>query len=305
MGLLRVWLLGSVRIAHGDRPPETRICHSVQTLLSYLLIHRQRLHHREVLLGVFWGDYSEDRARSCLSTALWRLRRVLEPDGVARGAYLVTRPSGELGFNSESDHWLDVAVLEESAGRLIKQLPAHVSAAQVRELEAALQLYRGELLEGFYHDWVLRERERLHVLYLSALCWLMRCCWEGGAYDQSAAYGRQILLHDPLRESVHRDLMRLYLTMGQRDLALRQYQACRETLAAEFGVSPSEETHALYLEATSNGRRSPQPDSSGRDLDVLKDALASLQQAVRAMDRARQQLQAAVQLADRQVGVVE
>ncbi|MFQ6102462.1 MAG: BTAD domain-containing putative transcriptional regulator, partial [Anaerolineae bacterium] len=193
MRVLRISLFGGVRIAHDGQISGMKVTRIVQTLLAYLLLQRHRSHPREVLAGLFWGDHSQERARSCLSTALWRLRRVLEPEGTPRGTYLMTTPAGEIGFNRESDHWLDVAVFEEQVGRVLAK-PIHaVEAAGVRELESALQLYRGELLEGFYDDWALRERERLRCLYLNSLAHLMRYYKHHGAYEQSLAYGQQIL----------------------------------------------------------------------------------------------------------------
>ena len=57
--------------------------------------------------------------------------------------------------------------------------------------------------------------------------------------------GQRLLRHDPLRESAHRSMMRLYHRLGDRTAALRQYEACRDALAQQLGVKPAEETRAL------------------------------------------------------------
>jgi DNA-binding SARP family transcriptional activator len=121
------------------------------------------------LANLFWGDQNLDRARSCLRTALCRLRRTLESEGIPAETCLLTTPTGEIGFNQESEHWLDVAAFEELAGQVLAQ-PVHaIEAADAQKLERALRLHTGELLEGFYDDWVLWERERLQRLYLNGL----------------------------------------------------------------------------------------------------------------------------------------
>ncbi|MEZ4771325.1 MAG: hypothetical protein R2844_23265 [Caldilineales bacterium] len=84
---------------------------TVQALLAYLVLHRDRAHPREAVAGLFWGDSTDRQARNALSTTLWRLRRVLEPDGVPKGAYLQANGSDEIAFNRASDYWLDVAEL--------------------------------------------------------------------------------------------------------------------------------------------------------------------------------------------------
>jgi DNA-binding SARP family transcriptional activator len=59
-----------------------------QALLAYLLLFRHRLHVRDLLAGLFWGDNGQEKARNCLNTALWRLWRILEPEGISAGAYI-------------------------------------------------------------------------------------------------------------------------------------------------------------------------------------------------------------------------
>ena len=112
MSVLRIHLFGCVRIEQEGGRASEKPTRAVQGLLAYLLLQRHRCHSRDVLCGLFWADQDEDSARGCLNTALWRLRRVLEPEGIPRGTYLTKTADGEIGFNCESDYWLDVAVLE-------------------------------------------------------------------------------------------------------------------------------------------------------------------------------------------------
>ena len=104
MGVLRISLFGGVEVNHPAWPSPVKLTRTVQALLAYLTLGRQRHHSRDELAGTFWGEHPDDRARSCLSTALWRLRRVLEPEGTRRGTYLQTTPAGDVWFDSKSDH---------------------------------------------------------------------------------------------------------------------------------------------------------------------------------------------------------
>jgi DNA-binding SARP family transcriptional activator len=285
MGVLRICLFGTVQVSHGDRLQDTRAIHAVQALLAYLVLHRRRSHAREVLTGLFWGDHPEARARSCLSTALWRLRRVLEPAGVTRGTYLVTSRIGEVGFNCESDHWVDVAAFEQGVQRQ--------AVPDWSGIEGAISHYTADLLEGFYEDWALRERERLRLLYLDALGRLLRHHSESDALDAALACGQRILEIDPLREEIHRELIRLHLRSGHRAHALRQYQTCRDLLVSELGVEPMEETRALYDEILSGvAARASRPPPAVEDL------LPPLRGAASGLDEARLQLTRAIRLLD-------
>src|SRR3546814_5631924 len=57
---------------------------------------------------------------------------------------------------------------------------------------------------------------------------------------------KRILALDPLREDMHRWLMRAFAAAGQRASALAAYDACRSLLQEELGVPPEPETDALY-----------------------------------------------------------
>lgn len=297
MSALRISLLGGVHIAHTAYAAESKVTRSVQALLAYLLLQGHRSHSRDALAGLFWGEHREDQARSCLSTALWRLRTILEPSGVPRGTYLVVTPMGEVCFNWASDYWLDVAVFEELVGQVRVQPTNPLTGIKVQELQNALHLYTGELLEGFYADWVLRERERLRTLYLHSLQRLMEYYQQQRMYAESLAYGQLILQHDPLREDIHRALMRLHGEHGQRVLAARQYEACRDLLAAELDISPLEETQTLYAQIILLDGSRPAPGANGESMS-LQQARHQLRLAMRCLNGACEHLQQAIQLVE-------
>jgi DNA-binding SARP family transcriptional activator len=249
------------------------------------------------LAGFFWGDHIDDRARRCLSSALWRLRRVLEPDGIRPGTYLLTS-TAEVGFNWNSNHWLDVAIFEEQVGQILSKPSPAMEEADVQKLAQALQVYCGGLLSGFYEDWVLRERERLRNLYVNCLARLMNYCEYHKAFERSLAYGRQILERDPLREEIHRKMMRLYMASGQRALAMRHYELCCNVLATELGIRPMEETQALYnriVEGQTNNRYS---SAANEPMLSRRHALQQLHLAMQGLEEARTQLQCAIQLVE-------
>jgi DNA-binding SARP family transcriptional activator len=291
--MLRISLLGGVHLAHATGSSESKVTHTVQALLAYLLL-QHRSHSRDALAGLLWGEHRQDQARSCLSTTLWRLRGILEPAGVSRGTYLLTTALGEVSFNWASEYWLDVALFEEQAGRGLAQPGDALTVIKAHELQAAVQLYTGELLEGFYDDWALRERERLRALYLSSLERLMAYHQQQGTYAESLSCGQLILQTDPLREDIHRALMRLYSGQGQRALAVRQYEVCRNLLAAELGIVPLAETQTLYAQIVLLDGSRPAGVESGEPTN-LQQALHQVQVAMHGLDEARERLQRAVQ----------
>lgn len=300
MSTLCIHLFGGFRIGFDRRDANVSIGRTTQALLAYLVVYRQRTHPRDVLTALFWSDYDEAHARNALNTSLWRLRRALEERAVTPAAYLLSTPDREVRFNPDSDYWLDLAEFENSVQTtLVRPAPA-LQTGEVERLEQATALYTGDLLEGFYDNWAIRERERVRLVYLASLAHLMAYYQHAGAVEEGLAYGRQILALDPLREQVHRDMMCLYARSGQRALAVRQYHTCREVLADELGIPPADETNALYREiAGANGDASTLTDGQGGGMTDVAWALSQLRVAVEHSARAQGQLARAMQLVQR------
>jgi DNA-binding SARP family transcriptional activator len=314
--MLQVFLFGSVKIYFDENREEIKLTPVVQNLLAYLMLQRHRTLPRELLAGVFWGDFDQGRARSCLNTTLWRLRRCLEPQSLGNGrngnsdhsngngnghnsrgqtadvegGYIVTTPSGEIGVNAQSRYWLDVAVFEDHINRILVNPPGRADETQIGELEYALSLYTGELLEGVYEDWALREREHQRRQYLNSLDYLMRYYHACGQCERSLDYGLKILGQDPLREEIHREVMRLYLETGRRTLAIRQYEICQVALAEELGIPPMEETQELYRKTIEEGQPSQVPWDEVQAADLNR-TLYQLQKAARSLAQAQQEMQ--------------
>lgn len=292
MSILHVTLFGGVHVTHDNWATEVVMTRDIQALLAYLLLQRHRMHSREVLADMFWSEYSQTKARGSLNTALWKLKKALEPEEVASGTYLKTPRSGEIGFNRASNYWLDVEIFERETNRILN-CPVHkVEKTSILDLEKILELYRGDLLEGVYKDWALRERERMRALYIKSLYYSSQYYAFYGAYDKAIAFSQQILDLDPIREEIHRQMMKLYLANGQRALAVRQYETCRSVLAKELGISPMPDTEALYMQIIT----STQAIVSHEKQSDFIEAIQHLNEASRTIDLAREQIQQAVQL---------
>jgi DNA-binding SARP family transcriptional activator len=125
--------------------------------------------------------------------------------------------------------------------------------AALEDLAAAVELSRGELLEGFtlrdspeFDAWQVYEADELRRELGSALARLVALVGARGDYSRAIGYARHRLELDRLHEPAHRELIRLYALNGERGAALGQYRDCVRTLSQELGVAPVEETAALF-----------------------------------------------------------
>jgi DNA-binding SARP family transcriptional activator len=292
---LKICLFGGAQVSWGDNRQLVRLSRPSQVLLGFLVIHRHRTHQREVLASILWDEVDDARARHRINTALWRLRRALAAPGPRDDGCIVREPGGGVGFNPRACGCVDVATFEDTVAEVTRAAPGASEGADVAALERALDLYAGDLLPGCYDEWVLPERRRLETLFVGALEWLMRDHERRGMIESGIGAGLRLLRQDPLREDVHRYVMRLYASVGQRQLAIRQYDYCRDLLASELDISPMPETEALHqqiLGAYGGASGGPAaaldpPDGQGRLLSVLQAVSEELDHARRRLDEAR------------------
>lgn len=252
---LAVLLLGSMEVRwssatpRAETPPRFPTRHA-ESLFAYLVLNRERLLPRDVVIGALWGELEEDVARKRLRTALWRVRSTLSevlPSNRDTDDYVVVARD-RIGFTPSAPYWVDVERFEALAHPRPGTSRESDCGARLPCLQRAVELYRGDLLEGEYAEWCHTARARLQAQYLDAVERLMRCHATTGAWSEALDCGQRILAIDPLREKVHREVMALYYLAGDRPRALRQFSNCQQTLRDELGVDPMRCTRQL-LEA--------------------------------------------------------
>lgn len=280
MSTLNVRLFGKLDVRRGDQLLAGLDARKTQELFAYLLLHRKDSHSREALGGLLWGESTTAQSMKYLRNALWQLRNALDSAAASDSGTIVLVDPEWISLNPEADLWFDVAEFE-STFALVQGVPGETLDAQrAQALQVAAQLYRGDLLEGWYHDWCLYER--LQNMYLAMLHKLMGCCEARQEYETGLLFGACILRYDRAREQTHRRLMRLHYLAGDRTAALRQYERCVAALREELGVSPAKSTVALYEEIRSDRLAAPSaeqvPASSGAAASRLHDALGRLKQ---------------------------
>ena len=102
------------------------------------------------------------------------------------------------------------------------------------------------LEENLYDDWAARPRDYLLNQYLQITDHIIRYYQAQNEFTAATALCHKLLNIDACYEAAHRQLMRFFLSQGQRYLAVRQYQTCQQTLQDELGLEPDEKTTNLY-----------------------------------------------------------
>jgi DNA-binding SARP family transcriptional activator len=214
----------TLRLADGpDRPQPEELPPSAQRLIAHLCLSGQPM--RDVIAGNLWPEVPGERAYGSLRTTLWRLHKIMPGLVEVSGARLSLADGVRV----------DVRELDEWARRV------RDPACDLEDIEIPEVGLRGELLPGWYDDWVLLERERLHQLRLHALELVADRLTAAGRYGDALEAAYAAACGEPLRESAHRTVIRIHVAEGNIAEALRVYENFRSMIADELGVQPSRE----------------------------------------------------------------
>ena len=173
-------------------------------LLAYLALARPRgLHRRDTLLPLLYPDSDQKRGRGALRNLLHQIRASLGAD------VIVSRGSEEIGI-AEGALWCDALAFEQ--------------ALKGGEHRRALELYGGDLLEGFhapdvapgFEHWLDDERTRLRSMATEAAWTLADEQEASGTLSGAIHWGHRAVSLAPLDEAAFQRLLRLLERAGDR-----------------------------------------------------------------------------------------
>ncbi|HYS19624.1 MAG TPA: BTAD domain-containing putative transcriptional regulator [Gemmatimonadales bacterium] len=201
-------------------------------LLAYLAAATpQGPHRRDTLLALFWPELDQEHARAALRQSLHVLRSALGANA------MLSRGDEEIGLDFERI-WCDVA--------------AFARAIDGGQTEQALDLYRGNLLEGFFisdapefERWLESERARLSGVAARTARTLAESCERRGDLSTAVQWARRAIGLAPNDEGLLRQLIAVLDRNGDRAGALQAYEQFAQYLAEEYEAEPAAETKAL------------------------------------------------------------
>ena len=261
---VRLFLLGGIDL-HDSEGTELSAVLAQPKRLALLaclaLTLASRFRRRDQLLGLFWPDVDEVRARGSLNRSLSFLRGWLGND------LIVSRGKDEVGVDRDLV-WCDVTAFE--------------AAIAAGDLAAAVDLYRGDLLEGFHvagapelTQWIERERARLRLRACTAAWALAARAEESGNMEEALFRARRAVELDLLDEPALRKLLGLLDRTGDRLGAARVYADFVRLLDREFEMEPSPETRALMETVRSRVRAHVQAEPTPAVSEALSHNAAS------------------------------
>jgi len=236
-----------------------------RALLAILLIRANEVVSQDALIDGLWGETPPATAAKTLQAHVSRLRKTLDGDSAepAPGSLLETRGHGYLlrvepgRLDAETFRSLLEAARVAGARGDLEQ-----AAEGLRE---ALALWRGAPLADFTYDAFARtEIARLEELRLAALEERVEADLRLGRHAELIAELEALVGRNPLRERLRGQLMLALYRSGRQAEALHAYQECRQTLAEELGLEPSQGLQRLERQILEQDPALAAPAQTGR-----------------------------------------
>lgn len=203
---------------------------------------------RESLATLLWPEFDQNHALANLRRVLFSINKLIGPEILS-----ITREN--VGLNPDSLIWQDISEFHQ----LLETVKSHQHSDNnlcpecIYHLEKAVNLYRGDFLEGInlrdcseFDDWQYLERESFRAGLASTFEKLAFAYSSNEDWEKAILVTRQWVNLDHLNENAHRMLIRCFALAGQRSAAIRQYEECVHWLHDELGQSPEEATVAIY-----------------------------------------------------------
>ncbi|QJD83841.1 AAA family ATPase [Cohnella herbarum] len=239
-------LLGGLNITIDAEEMRGISGNKVKLLLAYLLLSIDMPQTRKQIAFDFWPESTEKQALSNLRKLLHDLRtNVPQID-----RYLNVTPA--------YIHWNDKLPFHSD----VREFVQLAKGTSLHELRTAEDLYKGELLPGYYEEWLGLKRELLARTYLNVLDKLIAILEHQRDYSSALFYANKMLIHNRLSEESYRTLMRLHALNKDKAGLMQTYRQLIDVLQAELGIEPAEETVRLWDKLNRNGIESPTASSS-------------------------------------------
>jgi len=262
MARLSLYLLGAMQVTLEGTLVTGFESVKERALLAFLADGSDQAHQREKLAALLWPEQSEPAAHNNLRRVLSNLRRLLG-DRNPSGPPLLDVTRQTVRLDSSTGVWIDALAF---AGLLS---PGTQQATE--RLEQAIQLYRGDFLEGLSvadspdcEEWLLLRRERYQRMVMAALHRLVETYESRGHHDRALQLAWKQLEFEPWWEEAHQQAIRLLALSGRRSEALAQYVKCRRLLAEELDVEPSADTTGLYEQIRDDALATSLPSAEHR-----------------------------------------
>ena len=272
---LNIRMLGTFSIEYEGKKidDQSNRMKKVWLLLAYIIFSRDSHVSQSHYLDLLQGSGSEESVNpgGRIKTMFYRVRSMLNELSETAGHDWIIRKNGTYAWNSDVPLRLDAEEFEELCRKASELTEEDERLAAFRE---ALKLYGGDFLPKLsMESWVMPIAAYYHQMYLDAVEETLSILEKRELWEELTELCKKALKIEPYSETLYQHLMRGYIALKNRAAALNAYDELCELLFSNFAVMPSDESRALYREASKEEGNVVVPVNSVRD--QLKEPVAA------------------------------
>lgn len=247
---LTIRMLGPVEIIRDPNrplPADAWTTRRSRDILCFIGSRRNRRASKDTIIDTFWGEMSPEVVERNFHPTVSHIRKALNRNQPLKQNFLLYR-DGDYQLNPEFSYYIDT----EEFDRLVEQGESVRRARQfdecIQSYEKAVEIYRGEFMQGSYDPWVDEQRTYYREQYLRLLEALARAAQELKEWPRALNLAQKILREDQFREDIHCMVMQIQAALGNRAAVKDQFEVLRKLLGEELDVEPESGTRKLYQE---------------------------------------------------------
>lgn len=233
---LKIICFNEFTVYHHNVPVKWKTA-KVKELFAYLFTHLGEHIHRDTLIDNLWPEVEFERAKIQMHTTMSYLRKMLTSMGF----------SNAITF-SNSGYTLSLNRFQCDAHQFERLISDQhlITKDTFNVFEEIVDQYSGGYLETTGYNWAIPIASEIRQKFLQLLQRLVDFFNENCNLTKTEKYLQLLVLHNPYSEHVIQQLMRHYVTVGNRGEAVRVYHDMKNLLITDFGIPPDEATTKLY-----------------------------------------------------------
>lgn len=249
--VIQITMLGDFSIWQGEHILDDRSnrMRKVWLLLAYMVYNRNSRSSQEQYLALLQGSKSVDTSEDPsgrLKALFYRTRSFLDTLWPGAGHDLIVRKNGTYCWNTQLPVEVDIEVFDR-----LRATPAENEDARLELLLQALAVFQGDFLPKLSMEpWVMPIHAYYHQAFLDSALEALTLLEARKRWEEAEALCRKGLSLEPYSEELYQHLMRCRLAAQDREEVQNIYSQMSELLFDAFGVMPSEESRALYRQAS-------------------------------------------------------
>ena len=245
---LAVNMLGPVEILRDPTRPlavDAWPTRRARDILCFLVSRRHHRASKDTIIDTFWGETDFEVVEKNFHPTVSHIRKALNSNQPLKQNFLLYR-DGDYQLNPEFSYRVDTEEFDQLLSEGENARRTRQFDECIRAYESALELYRGEFMQGSYETWVEEQRTYYREQYLRLLEALAGVAENAADWPKVMQLAHFIIREDQFREDIHCMIMRAHAALGNRGAVKDQFEELKRLLETELGVEPSGETKKLY-----------------------------------------------------------